>query len=54
LEFNPGIEKQHVIALGESLFGDDPAGDEEEMSFEEFINMIVHLRPENLATVRNK
>lgn len=34
------------------LTGEGPDGESgDELNFEEFINMIVHLKPENLATV---
>ncbi|CAD7937316.1 unnamed protein product [Amoebophrya sp. A120] len=48
------IQKSHLVALADSVFG-DPAGGEggtgREVSFTEFLEMAIHLRPENLATV---
>lgn len=47
------IESQHLLALGESIFGAGEDGEEgiTELSFSEFLEMAIHLRPENNATV---
>lgn len=54
------IQKSHLVALGDSMFGALEVGDDtdprdskegKEMSFTEFLEMAIHLRPENLATV---
>ncbi len=56
------IQKSHLLQLGDSMFGqmdnEGAAGgggggekESREMSFTEFLEMAIHLRPENLATV---
>ncbi|CAD7971596.1 unnamed protein product [Amoebophrya sp. A25] len=46
------IQKSHLVALADSVFG-SPGGEgaSREVSFTEFLEMAIHLRPENLATV---
>mmetsp|Transcript_3370 Transcript_3370/g.7912 ORF Transcript_3370/g.7912 Transcript_3370/m.7912 type:complete len:572 (-) Transcript_3370:1863-3578(-) len=46
------IQKSHLVALADSVFGDASGeGASREVSFTEFLEMAIHLRPENLATV---
>jgi len=47
-----GVEPKHLLALSDTIFdsGEDSGGTKE-IGFDEFLEMVVHLRPENNASV---
>jgi len=46
------VEPKHLLALSEALFeSDDPHAPGRELSFEEFLEVVSHMRPENVASV---
>jgi len=46
-----GVEPKHLLALSDTLFDSLDDGKPKEIDFHEFLEMVVHLRPENNASV---
>jgi len=46
-----GIEPRHLWALQDAIFNDYGAGEKKELSFQKFLDILCHLRPEQKASV---